>query len=241
MDFEFAGKLNGKQKAIGFILLIPTYLFITPIFVEAGLYFFVKYVHTLDYYTLNVFLNFFSTLISLLFALVLFKDFLIENIKRFKEKLFNNIIWSATAGIGIMYLISYISNIVITLILGNSDTASNQLLFESLIEKNFIFMALQAIFFAPVVEELIFRGLIFRSLRGYNMYLAHFVSAFLFGFIHIYQGLLAGDFTQLLYLLSYGGMGFAFSLAYEKKKTICVPIIVHFLNNLIATIIVYMM
>lgn len=241
MDFEFAGKLNGKQKAIGFILLVPTYLFITPIFVEAGLYFYVKYVHILDYYTLNVFLNFFSTLISMLFAVVLFKDFLIENIKKFKENLFGNMIWSATAGIGIMYFISYISNIIITLVLGNSDTASNQLLFESLIEKNFAFMALQAILFAPVVEELIFRGLIFRSLRGYNMYLAHFVSAFLFGFIHIYQGLFAGDMTQLLYLLSYGGMGFAFSLAYEKKKTIVVPMLVHFLNNLIATVIVYML
>ena len=105
MDFEFAGKLNGKQKAIGFILLIPTYLFITPLFVEAGLYFYVKYVHTLDYYTLNVFLNFFSTLISMLFAIILFKDFFIDNIKKFKEKLLNNIIWSATAGIGIMYFI----------------------------------------------------------------------------------------------------------------------------------------
>lgn len=241
MDFEFAGRLNGKQKAIGFILLLPTYLFITPIFVEAGLYFFVKYVQVLDYYTINVFLNFFSTLISMIFSIILFKDFLIENIKKFKEKLFNNIIWSATAGLGIMYLISYISNIIITLFLGSSDTASNQLLFESLIENNFIFMALQAIIFAPIVEELIFRGLIFRSLRGYNMYLAHFVSAFLFGFIHIYQGLLAGDMTQLLYLLSYGGMGFAFSLAYEKKKTICAPIFIHFLNNLIATVIVYLL
>lgn len=241
MDFEFAGKLNGKQKAIGFILLIPTYLFITPLFVEAGLYFYVKYVHTLDYYTLNVFLNFFSTLISMLFAIILFKDFFIDNIKKFKEKLLNNIIWSATAGIGIMYFISYVSNVIITLVLGNSDTASNQLLFESLIEKNFVFMALQAVLFAPIVEELIFRGLIFRSLRGYNMYLAHFVSAFLFGFIHIYQGLFAGDMTQLLYLLSYGGMGFAFSLAYEKRKTIVAPMFVHFLNNLIATVIVYML
>lgn len=238
MDFEFAGKLNGKQKAIGFILLIPTYMFITPIFVEAGLYFFIKHFHMLDYYTINILLNFFSTLISMLFAVILFKDFLIENIKKFKENMFNNIVWSATAGIGIMYLISYIANIIITLVLGNSDTASNQLLFESLMEKNLIFMAIQAVLFAPIVEELIFRGLIFRSIRGYNKYLAHFISAFLFGFIHIYQGLLAGDFTQLLYLLSYGGMGFAFSLAYEKKKTICVPMIVHLLNNLISIIVI---
>lgn len=241
MDFEFAGRLNGKQKAIGYILLLPTYLFITPVFVEAGLYFFVKYFHMLDYYTLNVLLNLFSTLISMIFAVVLLRDFFVENLRKMKENLFHNIIWSATAGLGIMYLISYVSNIIITLVLGNSDTASNQILFESLMQKNFVFMALQAVIFAPIVEELIFRGLIFRSLRNYNVVLAHFVSAFLFGFIHIYQGLLAGDMTQLLYLLSYGGMGFAFSFAYEKKKTICVPMIIHFLNNLISIIVISML
>lgn len=238
MDFEFAGRLNGKQKAIGFILLVPTYLFITPTLVEAGLYFFVKYVKVLDIYTINILLNFFSTLISMIFAVVLLKDFFIDNIKAFRQNLVKNILWSATAGLGIMYLISYLANILIVLFLGTTDSATNQLLFESLIENNFIFMAIQAIVFAPIVEELIFRGLIFRTFRQYNIYLGHFISAFCFGFIHIYQGLFAGDMTQLIYLLSYGGMGFAFSLVYEKRKTIVAPMIVHMLNNLIATLLI---
>ncbi|MBM6840288.1 CPBP family intramembrane metalloprotease [[Clostridium] spiroforme] len=238
MDLEFAGRLNGKQKAIGFILLLPTYLYITPTLVEAGLYFFVKYVKVLDIYTINIYLNFFSTLISMIFAVVLFKDFFIDNIRKFKQNLSKNILWSATAGLGINYLISYLANILIILFLGTSDSASNQLLFESLIENSFLLMAIQAIVFAPIVEELIFRGLVFRSFRQYNIYLAHFISAFCFGFIHIYQGLFAGDFTQLVYLLSYGGMGFAYSFVYEKRKTIVAPMIVHMLNNLIATIII---
>ncbi|MBM6929496.1 CPBP family intramembrane metalloprotease [[Clostridium] spiroforme] len=238
MDLEFAGRLNGKQKAIGFILLLPTYLYITPTLVEAGLYFFVKYVKVLDIYTINIYLNFFSTLVSMIFAVVLFKDFFIDNIRKFKQNLSKNILWSATAGLGINYLISYLANILIILFLGTSDSASNQLLFESLIENSFLLMAIQAIVFAPIVEELIFRGLVFRSFRQYNIYLAHFISAFCFGFIHIYQGLFAGDFTQLVYLLSYGGMGFAYSFVYEKRKTIVAPMIVHMLNNLIATIII---
>ena len=238
MDLEFAGRLNGKQKAIGFILLLPNYLYITPTLVEAGLYFFVKYVKVLDIYTINIYLNFFSTLISMIFAVVLFKDFFIDNIRKFKQNLSKNILWSATAGLGINYLISYLANILIILFLGTSDSASNQLLFESLIENSFLLMAIQAIVFAPIVEELIFRGLVFRSFRQYNIYLAHFISAFCFGFIHIYQGLFAGDFTQLVYLLSYGGMGFAYSFVYEKRKTIVAPMTVHMLNNLIATIII---
>lgn len=237
MSLEFAGKLNGKQKAIGFILLIPAYLYIIPMFVEAGLYFYLKYVQILDYYTITILLNFFIVITTLIFEIILLKDFLIENIKKFKERLFDNIIWSMTAGIGIMYLISYVANIIISLCLGSSDSASNQLLFESLIDKGFLLMAFQSVVLAPIVEEIIFRGLIFRSIRTYNKYLAHIVSAVCFGFIHIYQGLFAGDLSQLFYLLSYGGMGLAFSYAYESKKNIIVPILIHIINNLVAVIV----
>ena len=136
-----------------------------------------------------------------------------------------------------MYAISMITNIVISSFLGHANTSSNQLLFESLLDKGLILMIIQSVILAPIVEEVIFRGLIFRTLRDYNKYMAHFVSALCFGFIHIYSGLFAGDLTQLFYLLSYGGSGLAFSYAYEARKTIVAPIIIHMVNNLIAVIV----
>ena len=102
-------------------------------------------------------------------------------------------------------------------------------------------MAFQSVILAPILEELLFRGLVFRSLRDRNKWLAIFASSFLFGFLHIYSALFAGDLTQLIYLLSYGGMGFAFSYAYEKKKTICVPILMHMINNLVAIVLLVFM
>ena len=94
---------------------------------------------------------------------------------------------------------------------------------------------------APILEELLFRGLVFRSLRDKSKWLAIFASSFLFGFLHIYSALFAGDLSQLIYLFSYGGMGFAFSYAYEKRKTICVPILMHMINNLVAIILLVFM
>ena len=161
MNQQFAGKLNGKQKAIGFILLIPIYMHIAPMFIQAGLYLYIKYVQSLDRYTINILLNFFIAVVIFVFEIVVFKDFLIENIKKFKEKILDNITWSLTAGIGVMYAISMITNMVISSFLGHANTSSNQLLFESLLGKGLILMIIQSVILAPIVEEVIFRGLIF--------------------------------------------------------------------------------
>ena len=201
MTNRLAGRINGKQKAIGFILLFPMYLFIVPRFVNFVIYLLLKYTSiTHDLTTLGIYLNLVCSLISFAFAVVLLKDFLIENIKKFKEELSTNILYSATIGIGMIY------------------------------------MFIQSVILAPVLEELLFRGLIFRSLRSINRNLAFFASAFLFGFLHIYSALFAGDLTQLVYLLSYGGMGFVFTYTYEKRKTICVPMLIHMINNLVAVL-----
>ena len=86
--------------------------------------------------------------------------------------------------------VSIISNTIINLILGGaSNDSANQLLFESYLNKDLIFMFIQSVILAPVLEELLFRGLIFRSLRSINRNLAFFASAFLFGFLHIYSAL----------------------------------------------------
>lgn len=63
-------------------------------------------------------------------------------------------------------------------------------------------MAFQSVVLAPILEELLFRGLVFRSLRDKSKWLAIFASSFLFGFLHIYSALFAGDLSQLIYLLS---------------------------------------
>ena len=120
MSQGFAGKLNGKQKAIGFILLIPTYIYVAPMLIQAGLYAYVKYIQPLDSYTLNILLNFFIALVIFLFEVILLKDFLVDNIKKFKERLLENIVWSFTAGIGVMYAIAIVSNTLISLFIQNS-------------------------------------------------------------------------------------------------------------------------
>lgn len=80
-----------------------------------------------------------------------------------------------------------------------------------------IFIILPAIL-APVLEEIIFRKIIFGSLyKKMNFFLAALISSLIFAIIHM----------DLAHTLIYATMGFVFAFLYVKTKRIIVPIIVH--------------
>jgi uncharacterized protein len=81
--------------------------------------------------------------------------------------------------------------------------------------------------FAPILEEIIFRKIIFGEIyKRTNFFVAVLISALLFGIVH-------GD---LLHLLQYFVMGVVFATLYVQTKRIIVPIITHGLMNLMVVI-----
>lgn len=76
----------------------------------------------------------------------------------------------------------------------------------------------------PILEEIIFRKIIFGSLhKRYNFFVSAFVSSLIFAAVH-------WDFKHLLV---YTAMGFVFAFLYARTKLIIVPIIAHVLMNTI--------
>jgi len=76
--------------------------------------------------------------------------------------------------------------------------------------------------FGPILEEIVFRGVIFGWLyRRFNFFISGMLSAVIFAAIHL-------DFTHILI---YTAMGFAFAFLYAKTKRIIVPIIAHIAMN----------
>ena len=111
MTESFAGKINGKQKAIGFILLFPLYLYVIPRFANFGIYLLLKYTNiTRDTTVLGIYLNLICSLLSFVLVVWLLRDFLIDNIKRFKEHFTDNFVYSITIGIVMIYGISIVAN-----------------------------------------------------------------------------------------------------------------------------------
>nr|WP_100012598.1 type II CAAX endopeptidase family protein [Lentibacillus sediminis] len=89
-----------------------------------------------------------------------------------------------------------------------------------------IFMIVPAIF-APILEEILFRKIIFgRLYQRMNFFFAALLSAVIFALIHL----------DPLHLLVYTAMGFVFAFLYVQTKRIIVPIIVHMAMNTIVMI-----
>ncbi|MFV0394058.1 MAG: lysostaphin resistance A-like protein [Coprobacillaceae bacterium] len=244
-DRILAGELTNKQKALGYIILFPSYLYYIPKLAVFFLLWYNNSIHPIDGNVITVYLNVAIGLFSLILGVAFFKDFLMDNIRAFKKTLLEDTIWSCSIGIGMVYGLAILSNIIVMVLLAmfNQQQAdsSNQQLVELLLNNAPLLMTFQAVVLAPIVEELLYRGLIFRTIYSYNKNMAHILSAFLFGFSHIYSGLFSGDLTQIIHIIPYMMMGFAFSYAYEKRGNICAPIIMHMLNNLIATLLSFLL
>ena len=81
-----------------------------------------------------------------------------------------------------------------------------------------------AVIAAPVVEEILFRGIVLRSIRKFApAWGAILISSVLFGVYHL-------NIVQAVYATL---MGIAAGILYEKKRNLLFPILVHFANNLI--------
>lgn len=78
---------------------------------------------------------------------------------------------------------------------------------------------------APICEELVYRGLIFRRLRSSGGYLnAALLSSLLFGVVH-------GNLVQMLYAFV---LGMLLSFLYERFNTVLAPILAHAFLNLLS-------
>lgn len=94
--------------------------------------------------------------------------------------------------------------------------------------------AAMAVFLAPIVEELLFRGAIFGSLRRRSRLLAYGVSALAFALYHVWFFAL-GDPAQLLYGLQYVPAALVLAWLYDRSDCIWTSIFMHMLTNAVAT------
>lgn len=125
------------------------------------------------------------------------------------------------------YILYLLGNGLVVWIFGEGE-AINQQAIEGMFE--FVpawQMFIMIVLVAPVVEELLFRGLIlFSGKQLETTWFRLIISAALFGAIH--------NPTNIQSVYSYVGMGFIFSYAAKRTQSVEAPIIYHFLNNLLA-------
>ena len=93
-----------------------------------------------------------------------------------------------------------------------------------------------AVVLAPIVEEILFRGIVFGTIAGKNKTAAYIVSTVLFAAYHLWSYLFAGvDFILiLLYSIEYVPGAVFFAKSYDESGNIWTPILMHAVMNYVA-------
>ena len=87
-----------------------------------------------------------------------------------------------------------------------------------------------AVIFAPILEELIFRGIVLEGfLKNYSPVKAIVLTNVLFGLAHMNPWQFVGAFL----------MGILISWVYFKTRNLFLPVLMHFLNNLLSFLFLY--
>lgn len=166
--------------------------------------------------------------------LIFFSQTLSTSFYAIKNERWKNLLKKCLYGLGCIFFTCFISA-VIEYFLGNGKIvlSQNEISLREIQE-----VAPQAIFISsvilgPVIEEIIFRLIIFRTFRKINLWCGMFISSIAFAFIHIENALLAGNLESILTSIPYFVMGMTFAYIYEKNRNLMVCIIVHSLYNLI--------
>ena len=133
------------------------------------------------------------------------------------------------------YALSLAVSPVLLLVLdGAVDNPNNAALVE-IAQQDLGMIKAASVFLAPLVEETLFRGVVFGSLRPRRRLLAYALSTGLFSLLHVWQYILvSADASLLVYALQYIPSGVALAYCYERSGSIWPPIFLHMLLNTVA-------
>ena len=100
--------------------------------------------------------------------------------------------------------------------------ASFEQSFGGLDQENYLFVLGSVVIFGPIVEELMFRGIVYNSIKkAFNVWTAILLSALLFGIWHM-------ELVQTIYVVI---IGVGIAIVYEATGNMVYPALLHILNN----------
>ena len=146
---------------------------------------------------------------------------------------------SVLLGYAIYTLAMYTVSLIITLFTESAvNPNSEAIIAQTKLNPNV--MIVIGVLLAPIVEETLFRGVIFGTLRKSSRFAGYAVSAVLFAVYHLFSYILAGvaygsfDWILLLYLLQYIPAGIILCWCYERSRNIYGSIFLHMVINYIS-------
>ena len=178
-------------------------------------------------------INFIYFTVNFAATTVIFRKYLIQSFWDASRVPLRTLRFALLGYLGSMMLSGLVTSVILSLdsqFMNVNDNAIN-----SMVSQNMPLMFIGAVILAPVTEELLFRGLIFRGLYDRSPLAAHLLTMVMFSLIHVsgYVGLYD---TKLLFLcfLQYLAPAYCLNFAYRYSGNLIAPILMHMLTNLMA-------
>ena len=177
--------------------------------------------------------NFVFYLVNFIAALLIFHDFLSRALKQATQH--PVILCEAVIlGLAAYYACFWATDRLVSLLVPGFSNYNDQAITD-MAGNNYFLMAIGTVVLAPLAEECMFRGLIFRNLYGKSRWAAYVVSIAAFAIIHILGYIGRYEPVELLMaFLQYLPAGLCLAWAYTKADTIFAPILIHAIINAVS-------
>lgn len=179
--------------------------------------------------------NFLIFSINFIATTLIFGKFLWQHAQRFFLNPLPCLLTALICFLGFVFTNSILNSLITTAFPGFSNV--NDQLVSGLFTDHFFLMTIGTVILAPVSEELLFRGLVFRVLYRKNPVFGYVISVLAFCAIHVVGYIGEYDsITLLICYIQYIPSALAMCIAYAKSDSIFAPILIHMTLNLVCVI-----
>ena len=182
-------------------------------------------VNILNFFTTYFIIKFLSFIIPFLFGIALLRESIhdfFSNVKGEKVKITTIILYAVLDTLFAFSFVFILINLIPSSSSGYGDLYEMKSFWEALVMTGVI---------GPISEEIIFRAIIFRGLRGrYKQGTALIISALIFAIFHGSPAQIINSFFA----------GIVFGLVFIKTRSLIIPIFMHCINNMVFTFLDYL-
>ncbi|MFI3313226.1 MAG: CPBP family intramembrane glutamic endopeptidase, partial [Eubacteriales bacterium] len=167
-----------RGELIGGLIYLPFYLYLTPLFVQFLM-------ETFGFAVTDASLNVWVFMVNFLAIAIIFRHFLIASISSIGGH-FWDFLQSIVLGFSFYFALNWVLSLILVTTNLYTESANNEAVF-TLAGDNYVMVVVCAVLLAPLVEEVIFRGMFFGLMHTKSRILAYVGSTLLFAALHVWQ------------------------------------------------------
>ena len=221
---KFTPDLTKPELIIGLIWLV-VHMFVLPLLTSPLM----TWIPTLTEIEVNAAYYGFSLAVVMAFGFKLLR----REFDHFADRL-GRCIRTLFMGYFIWYTLALVMSMIMTA-LNIEATPPNDQAVDVLADQGYNIMMVISVIAAPILEEVLFRGVLFQSIRKKSRLCAYIASLAVFGLYHTWQfAVIYQDPIYLLYSLQYIPITLAITWSYEHSGSLWTAIFFHASNNYLA-------